>query len=73
MIAGKPVSDRDGYIRFPAMAYGEIRKPVNGVTVLDEMPYKNWRNQRFPAVVTHLNENAPSTGRQLGVAGTRST
>ena len=42
------MSDRDGYIRFPAMAYGEIRKPVNGVTVLDEMPYKNWRNQRFP-------------------------
>ena len=48
MIVGKPVSDRDGYIRFPAMTHGEIRKPVNGVTVLDEMPfdivYKNWRN-----------------------------
>ena len=29
-----------------------MRKPVNGVTVMDEMPfeivYKNWRNQRFP-------------------------
>ena len=47
MIAGKPVSDR-----FPAMAHGESRKPINRVTVLEEMSfdvvYKNWRNQRFP-------------------------
>ena len=34
------------------MAHGEIRKPINRVTVLEEMPfdivYKDWRNQRFP-------------------------
>ena len=44
MIAGKPVSDR-----FPAMAHGEIQKPINRVTVLEEIVvYKNRRNQRFP-------------------------
>ena len=52
MVVGDPVSGRDGSIHIPAMAHGEMRKPVNGVTVMDEMPfeivYKNWRNQRFP-------------------------
>ncbi|KAN0079323.1 hypothetical protein V8E54_004537 [Elaphomyces granulatus] len=52
MIVDKPVSERDGFIRIPALAHCDLRKPINGVTVLEEMPYdilfKNWRNLKFP-------------------------
>lgn len=52
VIAGKPVSERDNFVRFPALGFCQLRSPINGVTVLDEMPYdiryKNWRRLTFP-------------------------
>jgi len=36
----------------PALAQGNLRKPLPGVKVLEEMPFdivlNNWKNQRFP-------------------------
>jgi hypothetical protein len=51
VIVGPPVSDKN-LIRMPALAQGNLRKPLPGVKVLEEMPFEivfnNWRNQRFP-------------------------
>ena len=45
------MSDK-GLIRMPALAQGNLRKPLPGVKVLEEMPFdivlNNWKNQRFP-------------------------
>jgi hypothetical protein len=51
VIVGPPVSDK-ALIRMPVLAQGNLRKPLPGVKVLEEMSFEivvnNWKNQRFP-------------------------